>query len=236
MSTSQKTFGVTAKYQTVIDALTGTQKTLGTTSKYVNSTDALTAAQKTLNTLSKYTSSSDSLTKGEKTVDTTAKYTSSTDKLSSGEKTIGGIKGIIESLTKKSGLSFALTAAISVIKSGLQLLFKKDGGVLRNGSWSPITAFAGGGIPDMGQMFVAREAGPELVGTLGGHTAVMNNDQIVASVSAGVYQAVRAAMSGGNQNITVNVALEGDARGLFRVVKQENDRLVLATGKPALLT
>ena len=236
LSTSQKTFGVTAKYQTVIDALTGTQKTLGTTSKYVNSTDALTAAQKTLNTLSKYTSSSDSLTKGEKTVDTTAKYTSSTDKLSSGEKTIGGIKGIIESLTKKSGLSFALTAAISVIKSGLQLLFKKDGGVLRNGSWSPITAFAGGGIPDMGQMFVAREAGPELVGTLGGHTAVMNNDQIVASVSAGVYQAVRAAMSGGNQNITVNVALEGDARGLFRVVKQENDRLVLATGKPALLT
>lgn len=236
LSTSQKTFGVTAKYQTVIDALTETQKTLGTTSKYVNSTDALTAAQKTLNTLSKYTSSSDSLTKGEKTVDTTAKYTSSTDKLSSGEKTIGGIKGIIESLTKKSGLSFALTAAISVIKSGLQLLFKKDGGVLRNGSWSPITAFAGGGIPDMGQMFVAREAGPELVGTLGGHTAVMNNDQIVASVSAGVYQAVRAAMSGGNQNITVNVALEGDARGLFRVVKQENDRLVLATGKPALLT
>lgn len=236
LSTSQKTFGVTAKYQTVIDALTGTQKTLGTTSKYVNSTDALTAAQKTLNTLSKYTSSSDSLTKGEKTVDTTAKYTSSTDKLSSGEKTIGGIKGIVESLTKKSGLSFALTAVISVIKSGLKLLFKKDGGVLRNGSWSPITAFAGGGIPDMGQMFVAREAGPELVGTLGGHTAVMNNDQIVASVSAGVYQAVRAAMSGGNQNITVNVALEGDARGLFRVVKQENDRLVLATGKPALLT
>ena len=236
LSSSQKTFGVTAKYQTVIDALTEAQKTLGTTSKYVNSTDALTAAQKTLNTLSKYTSSSDSLTKGDKTVDTTAKYTSSTDKLSSGEKTIGGIKGIIESLTKKSGLSFALTAAISVIKSGLQLLFKKDGGVLRNGSWSPITAFAGGGIPDMGQMFVAREAGPELVGTLGGHTAVMNNDQIVASVSAGVYQAVRAAMSGGNQNITVNVALEGDARGLFRVVKQENDRLVLATGKPALLT
>ena len=236
LSTSQKTFGVTAKYQTVIDSLTETQKTLGTTSKYVNSTDALTAAQKTLNTLSKYTSSSDSLTKGEKTVDTTAKYTSSSDSLTKGEKTIGGIKGKIESLTKKSGLSLALTAAISVIKSGLQLLFKKDGGVLRNGSWSPITAFAGGGIPDMGQMFVAREAGPELVGTLGGHTAVMNNDQIVASVSAGVYQAVRAAMSGGNQNITVNVALEGDARGLFRVVKQENDRLVLATGKPALLT
>ena len=42
----------------------------------------------------------------------------------------------------------------------------------------------------MGQLFVAREAGPELVGTLGGHTAVMNNDQIVSSVSAGVARAI----------------------------------------------
>ena len=39
-------------------------------------------------------------------------------------------------------------------------------------------------------MFIAREKGPELVGTLGGHTAVMNNDQIVASVSAGVAKAI----------------------------------------------
>ncbi len=35
-------------------------------------------------------------------------------------------------------------------------------------------------------MFVAREAGPELVGTIGGRTAVANNDQIVEGISAGV--------------------------------------------------
>ena len=39
-------------------------------------------------------------------------------------------------------------------------------------------------------MFVAREKGPELVGTIKGHTGVMNNDQIVASVSAGVAKAI----------------------------------------------
>ena len=49
--------------------------------------------------------------------------------------------------------------------------------------------FADGGFPDVGQMFVAREAGPELVGTIGNRTAVVNNDQIVASVSQGVYEA-----------------------------------------------
>jgi hypothetical protein len=39
-------------------------------------------------------------------------------------------------------------------------------------------------------LFVARENGAEMVGRIGGHTAVMNNDQIVASVSAGVARAM----------------------------------------------
>lgn len=49
--------------------------------------------------------------------------------------------------------------------------------------------YANGGFPDMGQLFVAREAGPELVGTIGGKTAVANNDQIVAGIAAGVSDA-----------------------------------------------
>ena len=43
-------------------------------------------------------------------------------------------------------------------------------------------------------MFIAREAGAELVGNVGGKTAVMNNDQIIEAVSNGVYQAVSQAM------------------------------------------
>ena len=35
-------------------------------------------------------------------------------------------------------------------------------------------------------MFIAREAGPELVGTMGNRTAVANNDQIVAGIAGGV--------------------------------------------------
>ena len=44
------------------------------------------------------------------------------------------------------------------------------------------SAFADGGFPMQGQMFIAREAGAELVGNVGGRTAVMNNDQIVESL------------------------------------------------------
>lgn len=80
-------------------------------------------------------------------------------------------------------------------KIGINLPFKADGGVYSNGSWQNIQKYANGGMPSFGQMFIAREAGPELVGSLGNRTAVMNNDQIVASVSAGVYNAVVSAMS-----------------------------------------
>ena len=49
--------------------------------------------------------------------------------------------------------------------------------------------YANGGFPDVGQLFMAREAGPELVGNIGGRTAVANNDQIVEGISAGVRDA-----------------------------------------------
>ena len=61
---------------------------------------------------------------------------------------------------------------------------------------SGFECYAKGGFPDFGQMFIAREAGPELVGNIGSRNAVVNNDQIVESVSAGVYQAVLAALGG----------------------------------------
>lgn len=50
-------------------------------------------------------------------------------------------------------------------------------------SWAK---YAQGGFPPTGQMFVAREAGPEMVGTIGNRNAVVNNDQIVEGISAGV--------------------------------------------------
>lgn len=67
--------------------------------------------------------------------------------------------------------------------------------------------YANGGFPEAGQLFVASERGPELVGSMNGRTAVANNDQIVAGISQGVYEAVRDAMGDGNQ--AVNVYLDG---------------------------
>ena len=74
-------------------------------------------------------------------------------------------------------------------------LFNQDWGWQIPNAAPKISKLAAGGYPSMGQMFIAREAGPELVGTIGGRTAVANNDQIVQSVAAGVYDAVTDALS-----------------------------------------
>ena len=83
---------------------------------------------------------------------------------------------------------------------------------------------ASGGFFDEGQMFIAREAGPEMVGTIGGRTAVANNDQIVEGIRQGVFEAVSAAMSGGQNDVNVKVYLDS------REIKAGQRRLAYATG------
>ena len=96
-----------------------------------------------------------------------------------------------------------------------------------------IPQLATGGVVDAGQMFIAREAGPELVGSVGSKTAVVNNDQIVESVSRGVYNAVLQAMgqSGGTQVVEAKV----NDKVLFEVVVDRNRRETMRTGVSPLL-
>ena len=53
-------------------------------------------------------------------------------------------------------------------------------------SGSASNQYASGGFPQVGEAFIAREAGPELVGTIGRRTAVVNNDQIIEGIASGV--------------------------------------------------
>lgn len=52
-----------------------------------------------------------------------------------------------------------------------------------------ILRYANGGFVDQGQLFIAREAGAEMVGSIGRRTAVANNDQIVDGITYGVREA-----------------------------------------------
>lgn len=78
-----------------------------------------------------------------------------------------------------------------------------------------IPEFASGGIANSGQLFIANEAGPELIGRYGSRAGVMNNDQIVSAVSEGVATAVANVMAAyegsdeSNQQIELTVNLDG---------------------------
>ena len=64
---------------------------------------------------------------------------------------------------------------------------------------------ASGGFPDVGQLFIANESGPELVGKIGNQSAVVNNQQIIEGIKQGVLEALSSAS--GTQNI--NLYLDG---------------------------
>lgn len=95
--------------------------------------------------------------------------------------------------------------------------------------------YANGGFPGKGQLFVANEVGPEMVGTMDGRTAVANQQEITQGIAnavyPAVYNAVVAAMSEANNN--VNITLQGDADKLFTMVQDKANNYTNMTGQAA---
>lgn len=128
----------------------------------------------------------------------------------------------------------SLYAKVNPTVSNWSFQHNASGGLYTSGQWRPITTAASGGAFSTGQMFIAREAGPELVGSIGRSTAVMNNTQIVSSVAAGVYSAVVSAFSqyaaqnskGESPNINVYVG----GKQVTDVVVEEVNRRTSANG------
>ena len=64
--------------------------------------------------------------------------------------------------------------------------------------YKQLAMYADGGFPDAGELFIARERGAELVGSIGGRTAVANNEQIIEGIKRGVKEANAESAQGGN--------------------------------------
>ena len=88
-------------------------------------------------------------------------------------------------------------------------------------------AQGGYGIPN-GQLFMANEAGPELVGQMNGKNTVANQGQIVEGIRQGVYDAVVSAFAnngGQNNHITVKVGDGTLADVVTRALNNQTRRL-----------
>ena len=111
--------------------------------------------------------------------------------------------------TVKLSISAVITSLLGATSAIAQFfgIGKKTalGGIFSNGIWSNIPQYAGGTTNAHGSLFMAGEAGPEIVGHIGGRTEVLNKSQLAATM----YSAVRNAMSG----VTLDANFYGDAGG-----------------------
>lgn len=111
---------------------------------------------------------------------------------------------------------FAKTTAMRIKNDEVDPVLKRR--LKGQSTWADISSlgilgYADGGFPDYGDLFIANEAGPELVGTIGNRTAVANT----SSIETAIYNAVRSAMSdssgGQSADIHVTVDIDGDTVG-----------------------
>ena len=145
----------------------------------------------------------------------------------------GAFKEVVNSI-----IGFAektINGFLKAINLAIGLINKIPGVEIKKIKLLEIPRMAAGGMVDAGQMFIAREAGPELVGSFGSRAAVMNNNQIVESVSRGVYNAVRSAMGTGNGSYTFNITNQLDGREIGRQVIKYHNGVVKQTGMSPLL-
>lgn len=147
------------------------------------------------------------------------------------------VNGLIKGLNAVVSIPFkGINTALNWIK-GIEIVGIQPFADLKTINIPQIPLLAEGGVVDAGQMFIAREAGPELVGNIGRKTAVANNDQIVSGIESGVYRAMVAANAnrnnGGTQTIRIINEIDGDIVG-EKVIQYHNGK-VMQTGASPLL-
>ena len=102
--------------------------------------------------------------------------------------------------------------------------FRADGGVYSNGTWKNIQQYANGGAPSHGTMFVAGEAGAEIVGHINGKTEVLNQSQIANAIYSAVYSAMSQFNGGGIAEINVHASKDVIVETAINGINQQTNQ------------
>lgn len=85
--------------------------------------------------------------------------------------------------------------------------------------YARIRTRASGGTVAKGDLFIAGEAGPEIVTSFGGESTVMNMDQIIATMAQSV------ALASGGGDITIPISLDGNMLDKVIITAQQRQNL-----------
>lgn len=117
-----------------------------------------------------------------------------------------GIKRFGNSFVSKLKQTLGIYDSSAYTTSSSSIGSRATGGVYSNGSWKNISQYANGGSPSHGTMFVAGEAGAEIVGHINGKTEVLNQSQIASAIYSAVYSAMSQFNGGGVAEINVHAS------------------------------
>lgn len=206
--------------------------------KITSATDGLTAAQKTINSTANWTdwkcygskdsSKVNSFTTWKSTANWNdyqvygSKSGSSIAKFTTWSSTANFSRRVYDtSKIQTDGDNIKLNATANITKAtgktNVTLTATAKGGFLNHGVWNDIPQYASGTSKAHGSLFIAGEAGPEVVGHIGGRTEVLNRSQLAATM----YSAVTSALASLQFNVTApsysasTGASEGDTENML---------------------
>lgn len=187
---------VTAKVTKMADEVPSSKAVVaGATAKATKMNDAVPAKNAIVNgATARATTMADAVPVSKSIVDkATARATKMKDAVPASEAVVTGVTAVVSKIKKAvSGLS-GLFSSGGIIQSNGAMKHFASGGVIANGiaqTWNSIPKYASGTSSAHGSLFVAGEAGPEIVGHIGGRTEVLNKSQIAQAI----YSAVVAAL------------------------------------------
>ncbi len=256
---------MTSRFSSAQDNIPSGQKNVSTVSKFTSAQNKLTTTQSTIATKANFTSykkgfgsyvdAKANLTTYKKAwgkyIDTKANLTSYYRDWTGGPwiDTKANLTNYYRDwsgapwINAKANITSASASSANgiVVAGGLTLYTKALGGAFFGGKWHDIPQYASGTL-NAGSMFVAGEAGPELVGHINGRTEVLNASQIASAIAAGVSSATyyseapqideeamyRAFIRALNDSDSGDIYLDGDV--LYRHMVSRNRQNTRMTG------
>ena len=128
----------------------------------------------------------------------------------------GTIKSVINGILSK--IESSINGFIKLLNKAINVINDIPGVDIKKVDLLKIPRLEDGGFPDVGQLFIARVNGAEMVGTMGNKNVVANNEQIAKGIEQASFRGMMKALTASGGTTKVEIKAEGDASGLLNFI------------------
>lgn len=221
LNAAKKTIATKANFSSMKNSLSAALRTFDSKANFSSMKNSLSGDKRTFDSKADFKYKNDALTTDDKTFDSKANFNKYKIDPEGSLKTGYGVWSYATAWFNDYDTDFDETPTIDV-KANVTSVQTTDGqdirdlmaglatgGALYGGAWHDIPQYARGTTRAHGSLFVAGEAGPEVVGHIGGRTEVLNRSQLASTM----YAAVRSAMAGISMHVYDTPSAAGTYNG-----------------------